>query len=250
MSAKPIYEFDKVTTSTDAVPAALQGSVYWYDTETVVNSEAVHYESTDTYAYWYDGAAWLITVVADVDTVSTDKFTLSGSTLTGADAFSGTLTLSENTITEAWNKAERAVFTSLISFLGCTERVNAFRGRFELNQDGDIKYRNVWKIDSGGSASAFDADRTYGEDGSWCSLMVDAEVEGYFDTRTKAMNFASSVLAWLKHTNNLKTVSGSNVTWCMMTDLPQAPEPTVGVAQVMWAVKVPLQILYLTGGEY
>ena len=250
MSAKPIYEFDKRTTSEDAVPAGLQGDVYLYDSEEVVNGEAVYYESTDTYAYWNDGTNWLITVVADVDTTPTDKFTLSGSTFTGSGTFSGTLTLSENTISEAWNKAERAVFTSLISFLGCTERVNAFRGRFELNEAGETKYRNIWKIDSGGTADAFDAERTYGTDGNWCNLLVDAEIEGYFDTRIKAMNFASSVLAWLKSTDNLKTVSGSNVTWCMLTDLPLAPEPTVGVVQVMWSVKIPLQILYLTEGEH
>jgi len=250
MSAKPIYEFDKTTTSTDAVPAALQGSVYWYDTEETVNSQAIYYESTDTYAMWHDSSDWLITIVADVDTVATDKFTLSGSTYTGAGAFSGTLTLSENTISEAWNKAERAVFTSLISFLGCTERVNAFRGRFELNEEGAIKYRNIWKINSGSEADAYDPERTYGDNGNWCNLFIKAELEGYFDTRVKAMNFASSVLAWLRSTDNLKTVSGSNVNWCMLDGLPEPPEPTVGVAQVMWTVKIPLQILYLTEGEY
>lgn len=340
MSAKPIYEFDRTTTSTDAVPAALQGSIYWYDTETLENSEAVYYEPTDTYALWNHGTGWIVTVGADVGSLVADVFlsypadvVVSGSAqgpfngtysftaiadgrpkfvhdsssdyqilyvdaetrwehqflgltayyiegfeylppksgwvlgnvsgaiptyaytdpstpLVGVGSWSGTLTLSENTISEAWNKAERAVFTSLISFLGCTERVNAFRGRFELNKDGELKYRNVWMISSGGEAEAYDSERTYGENGNWCNLFIKSEIEGYFDSRVKAMNFASSVLAWLRSTDNLKTVSGSNVNWCMLDGLPETPEPTVGVAQVMWTVKIPLQILYLTEGEY
>ena len=248
MSAKPIYEFDKRTSSTDAVPSALQGSVYWYDTGTTLNSESIYYESTDTYAYWNDGADWLITVVADVDTTPTDKFTLSGSTFTGAGAWSGALTLSEFTIQESWNSAERDVFESLIAFLGCTEGVNAFRGRYPTNADGNIKYRNVWMINSGGAGGAFDAERTYGLDGNWCNVLVDAEVRGFFKTRVMAMNFASSVLAWLKHTNNMNETGSVN--WCMLTDLPSPPEPLVIGDSLQWEVVVPLQILYLTEGEY
>jgi len=248
--SKPIYEFEKVTTSANASPAALIGSVYWYDTGTEVNDEAVYYDASDTYAYWNNATSWLITIVADVDTVATNKFTLAGSTFTGAGAFTGTLTLSENTIQESWNKAERAVFTSLLAFVGGTERVNAFRGRFPENDQGEPKFRNIWKIDSGGSAGAFEASRTYGENGNWCNVFIEAEIEGYFNTRVKAMNFASCVLAWLKSTDNLKTESGSNVNWCMLAGLPEAPTPTVGVKQVMWSVTIPLQILYLTEGEY
>ena len=250
MSAKPIYEFDKVTVSSNAVPSALQGSVYWYDTDTTLNAESVYYESTDTYAYWNDGSDWLITVVADVDTTPTDKFTLSGSTFTGAGAFSGTLTLSENTIVEAWNKAERAVLTSLIEFTGCTEGVNAFRGRYDTNKEGNPKYRNIWMINSGGAGGAYDPERTYGTDGSWCNVLMDGEIRGLFETRVMAMNFASSVLAWLKHTNNMNETSGTNVTWCMLTDLPQQPEGVVVVNRLNWEVVIPIQILYLTEGEY
>ena len=74
MSAKPIYEFDRTTTSTDAVPAALQGSIYWYDTETLENSEAVYYEPTDTYALWNHGTGWIVTVGADVGSLVADVF--------------------------------------------------------------------------------------------------------------------------------------------------------------------------------
>ena len=251
MSAKPIYEFEKVTTSTTAVPVALLGSIYWYDTEaTSTSTDAIYYESTDTYAYWNDGANWVITIVAEVDALVANKFTLAGSTFTGAGAWSGTLTLSENTIQESWNKAELAVYNSLIAFLGCTDRVNAFRGHLETNEDGETKYRNIWKIDSGGAAGAFDAERTYGDNGNWCNLLIDAGLEGYFDSRIKAMNFASCVLAWLKSNDNMKQASGTNVNWCMLTGLPEAPVPTVGVAQVMWTVTIPLQILFLTEGEY
>jgi len=347
MSKKPVYEFELVTTSDDATPTALQGSVYWYDSGTEENSEIVYYDASDTYAYWNDGTDWMISIIALVgepgvnyfgglvssitlsgagttlfnglyerqpdgafekmedvwelryvtdrwsmlyigggsppvqggyENITTDSITppvsgwtiaayvpsgsmainpvptgvhggLDGS-LTGHGTYVGILTLSQATIQEAWNRAERAVFDSLMDFVGGTDRVNAFRGRFPTNKDGEIKWRNVWKINSGGAASAFDSERTYGDNGNWCSLMVDAEIEGYFGSRVVAMNFASTVLAWLKHTDNLKTVSGSNVNWCMLTDLPQPPEPVVGVKKVSWSVTIPLQILYLTSGEF
>jgi len=250
MSARPAYEYEYVTTSTDAVPSALQGTYYWYDSGTELNSQPIYYDSTDTYGFWYNTANWNISTIETIDLDPAGVFQGDTTSLIGAGTYSGTITMDTNNITDAWNKAERAVFTSLISFLGGNERVNAFRGRFPTNEAGEIKYRNVWKIDSGGAASAYDAERTYGDDGNWCNLMMDGEIEGYFKSRVVAMNFASSVLAWLRHTDNLKTVSGSNVTWCMLTDLPQPPEPTVGVKKVMWTVVIPIQILYLTSGEY
>ena len=248
MTAKPIYEFDKRTSSTDAVPADLKADVYWYDTGTTENSESVYYESTDTYAMWNDGADWVITIVAEVGSLGANKFTLSGSTYTGAGAWSGTLSLSEFTIQESWNSAERNVFESLIAFLGCTEGNNAFRGRYPTNADGNPKYRNIWLINSGGAAGAYDPERTYGLNGNWCNALVDSEVRGLFATRVMAMNFASSVLAWLKHTDNMNETG--NVNWCMLTDLPSAPEPIVIGDSLQWEVIVPLQILYLTEGEY
>jgi len=353
MSAKPIYEFDKRTSSTDAVPSALQGSVYWYDTGTTLNGESVYYESTDTYALWYNGTNRVISAIADVDGSPTDYFyeysdttQIEGRTVTdnvevvgfdydtgtldavydrsgmyndrpqwyaeinylgslqdfyvrydsatnkwliywddlstvaaqvestaftppkdgweaqivGLDdpsvlvgfipqgAWSGDVVINENTIAESWNKAERNVFESLIDFLGCTENSNAFRGRYPTNEDGNPKWRNVWMINSGGSAGAYDTERTYGLDGNWCNAMINCEVRGLFRTRVLAMNFASSVLAWLKHTNNMNETG--NVGWCMLTDLPSAPEPIVIENDLQWEVIIPLQILYLTEGEY
>lgn len=72
--SNPNYSFEFVTTSSDAVPADLQGSVYWYDTGAEVNSEAVYYDSSDTYAKWYDGAQWIISAISDVDGSPTDYF--------------------------------------------------------------------------------------------------------------------------------------------------------------------------------
>ena len=103
-------------------------------------------------------------------------------------------------------------------------------------------------INSGGTASAFDAERTYGDNGNWCNILTDAEVSGVFESRMMAMNFATAVLQWLRSTDNMKQTS--NITWCMLTDLPQTPEPNVFENQLMWEVTIPLQILYLTESEH
>ena len=69
MSVKPIYNFDFVTYADGAVPNALTGSTYWYNTEVEQNGETVYQDTSDTFASWYDGAEWLITVVGDVASI-------------------------------------------------------------------------------------------------------------------------------------------------------------------------------------
>ena len=332
--SKPIYEFEFVTTSADSNQSGLVGDVYWYDTETLENAQPVYYDSTDTYAYWYDGTYWLISTIADVGGVKENAFvatptsitvtgagsassngvftgeivstyteftntnshtityaggkwtlkddinvenyevttaevnppatgwsvvdgsapapTLSVSyvenTLNGFGTFSGTLTINDSTIQESWNLAEREVFTSLIAFTQSVERVNAFRGRYPTDKNGDLAGRNIWIINSGGAASAYDPERTYGDNGNWCNALIGAEIAGIFRTRVMAMNFASTVLAWLKSNDNMKETG--NVTWCMLTDLPQQPEPIIKGKNLIWEVVIPLQILYLTEGTH
>ena len=74
------------TTSSDAVPVAFQDSIYWYDTGTTENGEIVYYDTADTYAYWYSGSVWLITVIADVGGSPTDYFLGIPETVTVSDA--------------------------------------------------------------------------------------------------------------------------------------------------------------------
>jgi len=65
------------TESTDAVPEALRGDNYWYDTRTDLNGEDVLYDNlTSTYAYWNSTThGMIITAVADAGNESvTDYF--------------------------------------------------------------------------------------------------------------------------------------------------------------------------------
>jgi hypothetical protein len=69
------YDIERKTTSTDAVPEALQGTRYWYDSKTTQNGEKVYYDSgTGTYAYWFDGFGFNITVKEDVGTFNPNYF--------------------------------------------------------------------------------------------------------------------------------------------------------------------------------
>jgi hypothetical protein len=57
----------------------------WDDSGTTENDEIVYYDQNDAYAIWYDGAAWLITIVADVGDTKGVDFTdyLTNTSLTG-----------------------------------------------------------------------------------------------------------------------------------------------------------------------
>ena len=87
------YDIERRTSSTDAVPVALQGDHYWHDTGTTNEGEKVYYDNASkTYAFWYDGETWLITVIADVATTPTDYFVEVPDqiTVSGADNFTDT----------------------------------------------------------------------------------------------------------------------------------------------------------------
>ncbi len=67
-----------VTNSSDAVPTGLQGEVVWEDSGLFENGEKVYYDPTDTWAYWNDGSAWIVTVKADVGGTPTNYFKMIG----------------------------------------------------------------------------------------------------------------------------------------------------------------------------
>ena len=66
------------------------------------------------------------------------------------------------------------------------------------------------------------------------------------------MQFAGSIMAWLKHTNNLNETV--NVNWCHLRDLPEAPvEYIVDTKEHKyryWKITIPLEMLFLTEGIY
>lgn len=252
MSTKPVYDFEYVTSSTNASPATLQGSTYWYDSGTTENGFPVYYDTSDTYAYFYGPlSVWLITAIADVGTTPTDRFEDAGSTLTGAGSWTGTITISTHTIADAWYRAETTAFSSLASFVGAEEGQECFRGFLPVRGDGDESlFINVWQMTSGGSGE-FVIERTYGAEGNWCSLRADARIESEWESREMAMKFSGAVVAWLKASNNLNQVG--NVTWCTLADVPGEPEVfrTTGKnRERYWRQTIDLELVYKTENIY
>jgi hypothetical protein len=245
---KPNYEMSWRSASTDAVPEALQGCVYWYDTGTEAQGNPVYYDTSDTYAYWAITGIYIVTVIADVDTTPTNYFDAAG---IGRGAWSGTLSFSEYTIADAWYRAETSIFESLREFIGGTEGKNCFRGFLPVQGDSDDdKYTNVWQMTSGGSGE-FDTTRLTGESGNWCSLRTDVRIESLWETRERAMQFSGMVLAWLKSTGNYEATD--NVTWCHLTDIPAEPEEykTDGKNRKRyWRQTVDMEIVYKTESVY
>jgi len=160
------------------------------------------------------------------------------------DALKSFIETATSVIVGGWNMAELTVFESLAAYLGNTEDRDCFRGYIPVNEDGQPKFANVWKITSGGSAGAFNIERTYGEAGAWCNELINAEIEGLFENRTTAMHFCGAVTAWLKETQNMNKYG--NVTWCRLRDLPEPPVEKIVLNKRYWQIKIPLEILFLT----
>lgn len=252
----PHYEFDWVTNSEDASEAALLGSTYWYDTGTTESGESVYYDTSDTYAFWYSGAQWNITLIADVG--GTPFFFYAGEDgtptgdMTGIGAWGGTITVGEVTISDAWYRAETTAYESFRDFTGAKDGRECFRGFLPVQGDSDDdKYVNVWQFTSGDSVE-FELDRIKGDNPNWCSLRSDARIESTWDTRERAMKFAGAVIAWLKSTDNLKETG--NVTWCTLSDIPSEPEiyRTDGAKnrERYWRQNINLELVYKTENNY
>jgi len=172
-------------------------------------------------------------------------------TLTGFGSFSGSLTVSEHVIADAWYRAETTAFESLASFLGCTEGVNCFRGFLPVQGDAeDYLDANVWQMTSG-SDGGFEIEDTFGADALWCSLQAGARIESVWESRADAMKFAGAVMAWLKQTGNLNEVE--NVTWCTLSAVPDEPKitRTQGInRERFWEQTIDLTLTYRTENVY
>lgn len=237
------YQMTKISRGESLTPNL--HNKYWIETADTVNDEAVYKDANRDYGLWHDGSKWVITVVDDIDGSPTNYFAeVVTDAYAGNGAWSGQIKMDSYTVSDGWRLAEDTCFDSLADFLGATEGVECFRGFLPTKADGELEFANVWRISSGGGASGFEIERTYGEGGNWCSVLVSGELEGVFETRDRAMRFGGSVMAWLKSTNNLH--KQTNVTWCHLADLPQAPVLTVSGRHRVWRISVPLEILYLT----
>jgi len=249
---KPVYEFSYVTTSSDAQPDTLQSPAYWYDTGEVSSGSAVYTDTGDGLSYWYDGSDWIISESTDVGGIPVNYYLQSGQELTGRGAWTGTLAISADVISDAWYRAEKAAFESFAAFVGAVEGQDCFRGFLPVKGDSnDDQFSNVWMMTSGAS-SEFPISRLQGADATWCSLRSDTRIESLWTTRELAMKFAGTVCAWLRSTGNLEQTG--NVTWCTLTDIPDEPEiyRTGGRSNRarLWRQTVHLDLVYATGKSY
>lgn len=176
----------------------------------------------------------------------------SSDSLLGNGTWTGTVTVSEYTISESWNFAEQTVFDSLADYVDGTQDIDCFRGYLPINEDGQVERVNVWEIKSGNISANYDIAGTYGGSGCWSKAYINAEIHGIFENRTNAMHFAGAVMQWLKENNNLRETS--LITECHLADFPQTPEElivdTEGAKYRYWEVTIPLEIAYLTEGVY
>lgn len=196
---------------------------------------------------WLSDGTYYMGATINVATAFFSASSLSG-TWTGINGGTGTPVYSEYTIGEAWVNAEKAVFDSLLAFTGNTEDTDCFMGYLPINEDGIFKKFNIWMLNSGGSAGAFGAERTYGTSGNWCNELINADITGIFENRITAMNFAGSVLAWLKSNDNMNQTGIIN--WCHLRDLPEAPDELIMGNHRYWKIIIPLEILFLTESVY
>lgn len=177
---------------------------------------------------------------------ATAKFscsTISG-TWAAINSGTGTPVYSEYTLAEALDTAEKAVFDSLKAFIGGTEDVNCFRGYIPVNANGTPKFANVWMIESGGNAGAFDIERTYGTTPLWCNQLINADLQGIFENRSTALHFCGAVETWLKQNSNMNKLG--LITWCRLRALPNKPEEKILTGKRYWEVNIPLEILFNT----
>ena len=246
------YDIERRTSSTDASPVALIGNLYWYDEAITVDDETVYYNNASSlYAYWHDAGLdkWVISAVADVGLgTPTDYFVENvAGTLTGVGSFTGTITISEHVLADAWERAETTAFESLMNYTGGKENVDCFRGFLpRIGDSDDYKTTAVWMMTSG-SSSEFDSVRLSGDAALWCALRSDASIESIWEKRTDAMKFAGLVEAWLRETNNLKETG--NISWVNMLDIPSDPEiyRTDGkIRKRLWLQTISLELVYKT----
>lgn len=62
------------TVGIDCTPSGLNADVVWHDSGAVNSGKIVWHDPTDTYAFWYNGTEWFVTVIADVGGTPTNYF--------------------------------------------------------------------------------------------------------------------------------------------------------------------------------
>ena len=237
------------------IKAVVGGLTNYYAKSTTLtnDSQPVYVGNIVDRAFWYNDASgeWINTTTALIGDATPAAGTYTAPTLYGdyVDDDLNELTASQYTIGDAWYRAETTAFESLRNFLGCVEERECYRGYLPASGDTNtLKSFNVWMLTSGNSGE-FEIDRLAGDNALWCSLRADASIEGVFETRQRAMNFAGAVMAWLKETNNLAETG--NVEQCRLLDVPDQPAeefvPVDGkLIRRVWRQSINLELIYKT----
>ncbi len=149
--------------------------------------------------------------------------------------------MSEINIANAWQKAEETCFTSLVEFAESKINFDAFLGWLPADRD-------CWMFSSGGLSTG-PIERFSGMSPAWCALSFRAKVQINNQDRTKAMEMAGKVLAWLQHTVNMSGIG--NVLMLRLMDLPSEPDSIVHESgRLIWVVEIPLDMTISTTTTY
>lgn len=145
--------------------------------------------------------------------------------------------------TESWTAAENTVFTALLSHFGHKEGREAWKGD-TLPDDRS----NVWRISSGASNSNQLVDIMRGDTPCYVELVLKSTLEGRYDTRAGAQQWAMTVLQRLADTQagaNMQRTG--NVTLFQPIDFPGEPQLIEFTEGAMaWHVTIECELVFRT----
>lgn len=251
MSARK-SKISKRSYSIDSSNEALSGTNFWHDSGEKYSENTIYTDNlTGLYSIWSESGIYYITNLSDVGNSSAENFNaidINGD-YTGANGWTGSISVSGDTISDAWYRAEKQTFDSLVNFSGGKLGIDCFLGTLPVKGDAEeLQFVNVWQMTSGGSTE-YDTDRISGSNACWRVLRADCAIESIWETRQEAMEFAGLVSAWLVNTNNVTNDSNGNVIECRMTELPEEPEVyrTKGENRAeYWKQEIKLELIYKT----
>jgi len=144
----------------------------------------------------------------------------------------------------AWASAEQRLFEYLVTVLQAVPEVSGFVGEFPRTIE-DGMAAQMWCIDIQGGEGTFQIRSAQRPAGCW---RFDGEWRGVYASRQTAQLSAGMVLAALP-VDKGEVDSVSHVTWAAMPTIERqefelSPDQGEGGAVLVWAVRIPLKILF------